>query len=257
MDQDKSAVEEFLGDIGKPKDDPFTSVDPFAPKNEEKKTDVEDIVEDEKPIPFHKDPKITRFIEKEISKRLSDIKPTHETRPSSDEQDDMTAVLERVIGNDTAEKVQAVKDFRRMLGTLEEKGAQRAMDQIRQQSEAQVEEERRTQAQLDESFDAIEDTYGVDLSSNTPQARKTRSEFVDYIRKIAPKNDDGEVSAFPDLNAAFEEYQERSKRVAPTNAQAKALASRGVAKSSDTTVAPKASGKSWRDIDKLFGNLTS
>lgn len=260
MPEDKNAVDQFLGDIGKSKDDPFKSADPFSVKGEEKVDagDEDKGEETEKPVPFHKDPKVIRFIEKEVSKRLSEVKPRgDEVRSSHTEQDEMTAVLERVIGNDTPEKAQAVKDFRKMLGSLEEKGAQRAIAQLREQSDAELEKERRAQAELDESFDEIEETYGVDLSSSTPQARKTRSEFVDYVRKIAPKNEDGEVVAFPDLNAAFEEFQERSKKVAPNNTKAKSLASRGVERSSDTSVAPKATEKNWKTIDKLFGNLTS
>lgn len=257
MDQDKSAVEQFLGDIGQPKEDPFKSADPFATK-EEVKPDEDNEEADDKPVPFHRDPKVLRFIEKEVGKRITQTKPSAEVHTArQDDTDEVTAVLERIIGNDTAEKVQAVKDFRKVLGNLEDKGAQRAFEKIQEQSQAQVERERQAKEELDESFESIEETYNVDLSSNTSHARKTRTEFVDYIRKIAPKNEEGEVSSFPDIPAAWEEFQERSKRIAPSNTQAKALASRGVARSTDASAAPKTTGRSWRDIDKLFGNLTS
>ncbi len=259
MPQDKTAVEEFLGDVGKLQEDPFKSPDPFAPQEDAGEGDkiaVEEDKVDDKPLPFHKDPKILRFIEKEVARRVPQDKPTQEFRPSSPaETDEVTAVLERIIGNDTPEKQQGVRDLRKVLGNMEEKAAQAAISRLDAQEKQQLEEERAVQAQLDESFEEIEETFSVDLSSNTAQARKTRSEFVDYVRKIAPKDEHGEVTSFPDLPAAWEEFQERSKRAIPANTQAKALASRGVARSTDTTAAPAQTAKNWKSIDKLFGNL--
>lgn len=256
MPQDKSAVEEFLGDIGKSQEDPFKSTDPFAPQEETTQEETIPAEEDkaEKQMPFHKDPKILRFIEKEVAKRTP--KPSEEIRPSQD-GDEVTSVLERIIGNDSPEKVQAVKDFRKVLGGLEEKGAQRALAQLQQQADQERQAEVQAQEQLDNSFEEIEESHSVDLSSNTPQARKLRSEFVDYIRDIAPKNEDGEVASFPDIPAAWSRFQRNEQRAAPTNAKAKELASRGMTRSTDATVAPKQVDKSWRGIDKLFGNLTN
>ncbi len=258
MPNDKTAVEEFLGDIGKPQEDPFKSPDPFAPQEEVEEGDKVAVEEDSKPLPFHKDPKVLRFIEKEVGKRISQNQPAQEFRPSQQtETDEVTAVLERIIGNDTPEKQQGVRDLRKVLGNMEEKAAQAAVSRLDAQEQEQLEQERAVQAQLDDSFEEIEETFNVDLSSNTAQARKNRSEFVDYVRKIAPKDENGEVSSFPDLPAAWEEFQERSKRAAPTNSQAKALASRGVARSTDTSVIPAQTKKDWKSLDKIFSNFSS
>ena len=72
------------------------------------------------------------------------------------------------------------------------------------------------------------------------------------VRKRAPKNEEGEVSAFPDLLSAFETYQEMSKK-APAS-RAKELASRGMTRSTDTSSAVP-QGRSWRDVDKFFEQL--
>lgn len=249
-------MEEFMAGLGAPKADPLEANDPFASKEEEPVEEVVEEEEDDKPLPFHKHPKVLRFIEKEVAKRTPH-QIQQELRPSQGDEDEVTAVLERIIGNDTPEKQQAVKDFRKVLGSLEEKGAQRAIQQLQEQAEQERQEEIRAQEELDEGFDSVEETFGVDLSSNTPQARKTRSEFVDYIRKIAPKNEDGEVSAFPDLTSAFETFQELQKRAPTTSSRAKELASKGMARSSDATVAPAQTAKNWKSIDKLFSNLTN
>lgn len=254
MDDDKSAVEEFLGGLNQPKDDPFKSDDPFAPKAKEEVESVEEEEKEEKPVPFHKDPKVTRFIEKEVAKRLADFKPATPEAPSKETEDEMTDVLVRIIGNDTPEKQAAVKDFRRVLGSLEEKGAQRALAQLEAQAEESAEADRQAMDELDSSFEEIEDTYGVDISSNTPQARKTRVEFVDFVRKIAPKDENGEVASFPDMLSAFETFQESKQR--PASNRAKDLASRGLSRSKDVSTTPQTTDKSWNAVDKLFSKLT-
>lgn len=264
MANEKSAIEEFLGDIGKAKENPFESADPFAPQEEVKEQVEEEVFEEEKPLPFHKDPKVQRYVEKQIAKALEGVKPSEAQQfkeSVSSDADDVVGAFTAIIGNDTPEKVKALEALKKTLSGVDERAASKAVERFQQQTQAELkrqqEEDTRAQEELDSSFEEIEDTYGVDLSSNTAQARKTRSDFVDYIRKIAPKDAEGEVVAFPDLSAAFEEFQERSKRVNPTVAKAKQLASRGMTTSTDATVVPKNTDKSWKAIDKLFGNLTS
>ena len=251
MPDEKSEVSEFLDGLDKPQADPFqTENDPFAPEEETKEETVEEEKE-EKPIPFHKDPKVQRYVEKQIAKALENVKPTETQTFTKETEDEITDVLVRIIGNDTPEKLSAVKDFRKALGSLEERGAQKALAEFRAQAERASEEDRQAQEELDSSFEDIEETFNVDLSSNSPTARKTRSEFVDYIRKIAPKNAEGEVTSFPDIPAAWEEFQERGRRT-PQASRAKELASRSMTRSTDASQAPAQGGKSWKEIDKLF-----
>lgn len=254
MPNDKSAVEEFLGSLGQPKEDPFKSDDPFA-KADEPKTEEEGEGKKEEKLDFHKDPKVQKYIEKRIAKALEGVKPAERIVEEKKGSDDIMDSLVEIVGNDTPEKIRAIERFHKSLLTLEEKGAQRALQQLQEQTERAREEDVKAQRELDESFEEIEETYNVDLSSNSANARKMRSEFIDYVRKIAPKDrETGEVIAYPDMQAAFEDFQERTKR--PAN-RAKDLASRGMTRSGsgDTTVAPT-TDKSWKSIDKLFSKLS-
>lgn len=256
MPNDKGAVQDFLGDLNKDEKDPFTSSDPFAQVEEEVKPE-EVVEEEEKVLPFHKDPKVQKYVQKQIDAALAEIRPSAEQQFRQEiqpEADEITDVLTRVIGNDTPEKVQAVKDMRKVMGSLEERGAQRALNQLQEQAQEQQAEDVAAQNELDSGFEDIEDSFGVDLSSNSPSAKKTRSDFVDYIRKIAPKNEDGEVVAFPDLTAAFEEFAERSKRVNPQTNRSKQLAAKSMSTSTDATQAPKI-GNTWKDVDKLLNSM--
>lgn len=268
MPEDKSAVEQFLNELSGGKDkDPFKSTDPFAAVAAEEGTaPAEEEPKDEKPLAFHKDPKVQRFIDKKVAQALKDAKPpVAEVRPFqeaiSGDAGDVVAAFTEIIGNDTPEKVRALKALEKTLSSVDERAATKAIERFKEQTQAeqqrQAEEEAQAQQELDDSFEDIEETYNVDLSSNTAQARKMRGEFVEYIRKISPKNEAGEVMGFPDLPAAFEEFQERQKRPNPAATRAKALASRGMERSNDASVTPTGQGKSWKDIDKLFNNLSS
>lgn len=216
---------------------------------------VEEAEEEEKPLPFHKDPKVQRYIQKEIEK-------AQRSQPSAERQfiedtkqddDEGTAILERIIGNDTPEKVAAIKDFKRYLGSLEEKGADRAMSYLQQQEEEARQEEEQASEEIEQGFEDIEETFGVDLSSNAPTARKTRNEFIDFIKRVAPKDSEGNVTALPDLTETFELYQSTQTR--PSNTRAKELASRGMARSSNATEAPQDKDVSWKAVDKFFGSF--
>lgn len=253
----KSELDDFMQGLNKPAEDPFKSADPFAPKEEEEKPVVEEDSVEEKPLPFHKDPKVQKYVEKQIEKALKNTATsTTTTTVSVGEQDEMTDVLTRVIGNDTPEKLQGIKDMRRVLGSLEEKGAARALQQIQEQANKEAQEVQTLRDELESSFEDIESTYGVDLTSGTAQAKKLDEDFRNYIRKISHKNQDGEVDMFPDLVSAFEEFQDKSKRTTPTASRAKELASRGMSRSNDATAAPKV-GNSWKDVEKLFSKLSN
>lgn len=257
--QNNSELDDFLGGEKVEVKDPFdTKVEtPF--KEGEVPEDKEPEL-DEKPVPFNKDPKITKFIEKEISKRLKDFRPQSEThkfiKEAVEEGDGLTSVLERIVGNDTPEKKQAVKDLRKELMGLEEKGAERAMSKLREQEAAQVEEERLAQEELSEGFDNVEETFGVDLTSNTPASKKMRNDFIDFIKRVAPKDEDGEVTQFPDLVSTFELFQERSKVGVPASSRAKELSNRSMARSSDVSNQPASTDQSWKAVDKKLASMT-
>lgn len=226
-----------------------------------KEDSVEEIKEEkeEKSLPFHRDPKVQRYVDKQIEKALKD-------RPSAEQQFRKEVVEEvnlpssfiKLVGNDTDEKKQVLKDLSTYFGTLKGDAKKEAWEEMQQQAQKaqqlQVEADTKAQEELETYFEEIEETYNVDLSSNSASAKKTRSEFIDFVRKIAPKNEEGEVSAFPDLVSAFEEYQERIKRLQPSNRIAKELAARGLTRSTDASTAVP-TGSSWKDVDKFFDKL--
>lgn len=224
-------------------------------KEEEVIEKVEEIEEEDKPLPFHKDPKVQRYVEKQIEKAFKD-KPSAEQQFKKEvEEINLPASFIKLVGNDTEDKKQVLKDLSDYFGTLKGEARKEFLAELQEQQVAQQKEDAKAQEELDTYFEEIEETYNVDLSSNSATAKKTRSEFIDYVRKIAPKNNDGEVTGFPDLVSAFEEFQEKGKRTAPTS-RAKELASRGMTRSTDaSSELPKS--RSWKDVDRYFSKLKS
>lgn len=113
----------------------------------------------------------------------------------------MQRVLEK-FGNDAYTK--AINDFDK-----------RRADEAQQQRE----EERF----IDSELEAIEDEANVDLTSNSPAARKARTEFLSLVEKLSPKDQDGNIKDYADFSTTFEIYQNSRK---PDASRAKSLAAR-------------------------------
>lgn len=249
-------VDNFLEQVdGKEAPDPLVKdeSDPLANTTSDKKEVVGDD-NDDKPLPFHKDPKVQRYIEKEIGKRIKDIRPNDAPSPKGDEstEDELTDTLVEIIGNDTPQKIAAIKRFRSQLGTLEERGAERALAQLRQQADAEQLEVQQAQEELATAFDNIEEEFDVDLTSNTSIARKERGDFIDFIKRVSPKNSDGDVIQYPDFTETWKLFQSTKKPV--DNKRAKDLAARGMDRSTDSGTAPT-KGQTWKDVEREFAKF--
>lgn len=250
MNEENNAVSNFLNEVSEPRD--------IFKEEPEQGEATEEVVE-EKALPFHRDPKVQKYVEKQVEKALSSrtfAEKSASVEATSSDVEDVIAAFTEIVGNDTPEKVRALKALEKTLQGSDERASKKAIEQFQlQQKEAitqQAQAEEQAQEELDNYFDEIEDVYGVDLSSNTTSAKQMRSQFIDYVRKIAPKDASGEVSAFPDLVASFEVFQEQVKRAPAT--RAKEFANRGIARSGDTT-ATVPPGRSWKDVDKFFDTL--
>lgn len=241
MPNERSAIDDFLNGVSEP-EDIFT----------EQSTEEPIEKEEEKPLRFDKDPKVQKYIAKQVEKALKDKAPTAEETFKREVGDvKVPESLVNLIGNDTPEKQKALKDFAETLSNLKGEARQEFLAEMKTQEAQKVEADRKAQDELNEYFDEIEEEYSVDLSSNSAAARQLRSQFIEYVRKIAPKDKNGEVKEFPDLVASFEEFQEKNKRPA---SRAKELASRGMTRSGDTSNAP-VTGKSWKDVERYLDKL--
>lgn len=236
---EKDPVKAFLGEFGGNNEEinPFEENpdDPFDQNTEG--TETKEVAEpkDEKPLPFNRDEKLQKYIQKEVDRRLNEFTP----EPSKQEpvvNDDTTSVVDAfsaIIGNDTPEKVNALKQLERALNNADNRASQKAVEHLDSIRLQEVQADRQAEEELSNAFDDIENNFGVDITSNSPVARKTRSDFVTFVEKIAPKDREGNIQDYPDMNSAWETFSEMRKANQQPS-RAKEIASRGMTRSAET-----------------------
>lgn len=256
MSDKTSAIEQFLGDIGgdqnldQPNDNPFADISLENPQPKEDTPEPQP--EKEEKLPFHKDPKIQRYIQKELAKAMEGMAPQErrEAVQKFEDEDDLVSAFRTIIGDDTPEKVSALKALDRTVNSLREEA--RSAKQI-------LEDERRAEYEAEQElyagFEAIEEEYDVDITSNSPQARKTKAEFIEFIEAIASKDSYGEITEYPDFEKSFAIFQSLKAKAPQSATRAKELASRSMARASDASTIPENQSYSWKDVDKYFSKL--
>lgn len=254
--EEVSAVQKFLGEVGTEGDkNAFqeNSEDPFA--KPEVATQEEEVKE-EKPLPFNKDPKVMKFIEKELDRRLKDYVVTEEKpKPQGEEEfKDVMDSLTTAIGNDTPEKVSALNAFQKALTGLDKRASEKAIAHLEEIQQREVRADKEAEQELETAFENIEETFDVDITSNNASAKKTRQDFVAFIEKIAPKDRNGDILDYPDMQSAWETFTE-IKKSNPTPNRAKDLASRGMARSAEASVGSPQSRTTWQQADDFISSL--
>ena len=136
---------------------------------------------------------------------------------------------------------------------MDRRASEKAIAHLEEIRQNEVEEDRKAEEELDNALVGIEESFNVDITSNAPLAKKTRQEFLSYVEKIAPKDRDGDVVAYPDMTAAWEEFQEKKKSTAQPN-RAKELASRGLNRSVETNVKPQ-ERITWNKVDEMLDTM--
>jgi len=223
-------VNKFLGEFGQNTDG--LEEQPIVSEVEGQiAPEIEPEVQEEK-IPFHKikeDPKFQRFLDKEIDRRMKDFQPTRQEQFKEELTNDGSKYLsyaERILGTDTEENKAKSQVLAQIFSEIENKATETSYNRFAEESKAERQAEIESVNQLQDGLDRIEENFGVDLSSNSATAKKTRNDFLDFVGRISPKNEYGEIKEYADLESAFETFKEMRKP--ETNTQAKQIASRGM-----------------------------
>lgn len=242
MPPEKNSAVDFLNNI---------DASPEVFKEEEQVIDKPTNEEEEK-LPFHKDPKVQNYVEKQIQKALKDIKPSAEQqfRQEVKEEINLPASFIRLVGNDTDEKKEVLRDLSKYFGTLKGEARQEFLAEMQEKERQQQEQDQAAVDELNAGFETIEEEYGVNLNADV----KTRTAFVEFLRKVSHKNAEGEVDQFADIPSTWETFQEKQTAPPRQASRAKELASRGMARSTDASTAIPA-GRSWKDVDRYFDKL--
>lgn len=144
--------------------------------------------------------------------------------------------LKRLFGDDE-KGIEVSKHFTEILSEYGAKAREDAIkalqEEQRQAKELEAKEIASYESKIEEGLESIEDQYGVDLTSDT--ATKTRKDFLDFVTKISPKDEDGNPIELPDLVGAFEVYKDKNSQ--PKNTRQKEIASRSMKQTGQANVA--------------------
>ena len=151
MEKEQSAVSDFLKDIDN-SESPFKEEESNPFENQEIETKKEVGQEEEKPLPFYKDPKVQKYIQKQIEKRMPKEEPREVTRETEDEFASVVDSFTAIIGNDTPEKVNALNSLQRALGNLDQRAANKATDALEAISQREAEADREEEADLEQAL---------------------------------------------------------------------------------------------------------
>ena len=159
-------------------------------------------------------------------KVLSELAGQKQDKSSVEE--DIDPRIARVFG-DYEKGKEISKEFTSILKDLTQKAREEAITEFEErqnQSVVQAKEEENSYVEyLKAEFDKIEDAYDVDLEGDA----ETRGQFVDFIARLSPKDEEGNIKDYPDIEEAWDTFQ--ATKQAPNNARRDEVASRSMVKS--------------------------
>lgn len=140
---------------------------------------------------------------------------------------------------------EASQVFESLLSKVRREAEDAAYNRLQQAQNQGDEEVQAIRTQIEDSIEAIEDRYGVDLTNDTA----TRNAYLDFVDSIAPKDSD----ALPNMEAAWKLFQS-TRKVSTSNVERKQqIASRGMVHS--TNAKPEAKDVQPIGFDRLHGDL--
>lgn len=229
-EEKKSEVEEFLGEIkgNENETDPFNEkAQVEAPVEGEKKEE-----EEVEPLKNRRHRRLETQLQAEREANIEQaaiirtLKETDKFR-SETGSDDLDAELARIYGTETPEQKQASQILQKAFHRYGEQAETRALEKYKALQDESAKEQRENETFIDSQFEEIEDEFNYDLTSNAPSARKARTELIDLVAKLSPKDSDGNIIEYADFGSAFEILQQSKTK----DTRAKDLGSRSMVKS--------------------------
>lgn len=257
-DKNNDAINKFLGEFGEDNKNGFETEAENPFETTEQVTPTEEPVEEPKTrrnLSYSEDPKVQKYVKKEISKALEEYQKTLPKQEVAQNEDipSVVAAFTSIIGNDTPEKVAALSSLEKALNNVDNRASQIAVKKIEEIQSQQTLEDEQAEEEVSDALDEIETKFDVDITSSNKSAIAKRVDFLKYVEKIAPKDKDGNITAYPDMVSAYETFEELQKSK-QTPSRSKELASRSMARSSETTVSPQRR-PTWDAADEFIASL--
>jgi hypothetical protein len=218
---------------------------------EEKKDAPAALTEETDEVP-RKNRRERRMEQKYEQERESNILLAERLRVATDldrtkkENPDVDGRLIEIFGTEETGKKLA-KHFSELLNETKESAREEALREIEQSQNAENEAVTDAETEIDQNLEAIEDAYGIDLTSDTKEATSKRRQFLELVEKMSPKDGDGTITDYADFGSVYEIFDQTHNRI--DNSRQKEIASRSMQRSgsSQTSERPRSTGwDGWR-----------
>ncbi len=172
------------------------------------------------------------------------LEAREEAKSSLSEERDYLKSVERIYGTETPEAQIATDLLKKAMVGLREDAKSMALDELRAERQREREEENSAVSTLESYVEDIEDTYNVTMTE--PQERA----YFELLRKMSPKDRDGNVTDYADPRAVWEVFQERLSARPGASRAAKELSARSMTPSgasSESTLPDDAAARFLRE----------
>lgn len=172
----------------------------------------------------------------QMADRLARISEAQKAR--TDEPEAYLKQVEKIYGNNSPEAIEATDLLKTALQSVKKQATEDALAQLREEQQKERDAVASEEKSLDAMIEDIEDETGQTLDEQTKKG------FFQLLEKLSPKDKDGNVIAYADHNAVWDELQARK---VPVQNRAKDLAARSMVNSgsSPKTTIEAESNQRW------------
>lgn len=143
----------------------------------------------------------------------------------------------RLFGADENGK-EISRHFTEILNKTRNEAEENALKRFNEQQQQVLNEQKGYESFIDDQLETLEDTYNVDLTSDSPKARKSRREFLELIEKVSPKDQNGDIVDYADFGSTFDIYQSSMTKADDSMNRRKEIASRSIQRESSAPAEP-------------------
>lgn len=138
------------------------------------------------------------------------------------------------------------------LQEIEEKAEKRALARIEELKEEEAKEFEEASNLIDTELDNLEDQFGIQFYGSK-KADNLRTEFLQFVEEISPKDKDGNLKDYADFESSFEKFQELKSKDKPDTSRQREIASRSMQRSQNSAPTVKTRSPGWDGWKKDFG----
>lgn len=167
-----------------------------------------------------------------LNERLIALAEAREENVNRNYGDNLDPDLIRVFGDsDTGKEVARI--FDKKLTETATRAREEALIELEQRQSQGIQEQKEYESLIDSQLESLEDEHNIDLTSNAPQARKARREFLEMVQNLSPKDENGAITGYADFDSVFDVYERtRSQDKSPEMvSRQKEIASRSMQRS--------------------------